>query len=169
MWCCGRLSAEFDALYADSGRPSIAPEYILRALAVAGVLLGALGAVAGRADRLQPACFAGSWAWAWTTRCGTMRCSRRTATGLLTVRCGAAVLCRSEQAGEAVHERRALHGGRHADPGVGLAKELPLARTALMTATELIFMARSARTRRMNRPPMPMRGCTRRATARSRS
>jgi transposase len=26
------LSAEFDALYADSGRPSIAPEYILRAL-----------------------------------------------------------------------------------------------------------------------------------------
>ncbi len=28
----GRLSAEFDALYADSGRPSIAPEYILRAL-----------------------------------------------------------------------------------------------------------------------------------------
>ena len=26
------LSAEFDALYAESGRPSIAPEYILRAL-----------------------------------------------------------------------------------------------------------------------------------------
>src|SRR5450631_4799730 len=28
----GRLSPEFDALYAASGRPSIAPEYILRAL-----------------------------------------------------------------------------------------------------------------------------------------
>jgi transposase len=28
----GLLSAEFDALYADSGRPSIAPEYILRVL-----------------------------------------------------------------------------------------------------------------------------------------
>jgi transposase len=28
----GSLSAEFDALYAASGRPSIAPEYILRAL-----------------------------------------------------------------------------------------------------------------------------------------
>jgi transposase len=28
----GSLSAEFDVLYADSGRPSIAPEYILRAL-----------------------------------------------------------------------------------------------------------------------------------------
>ena len=28
----GSLNAEFDALYADSGRPSVAPEYILRAL-----------------------------------------------------------------------------------------------------------------------------------------
>ena len=28
----GSLSTEFDALYADSGRPSIAPECILRAL-----------------------------------------------------------------------------------------------------------------------------------------
>ena len=32
MRCCGPLSPEFDALYADSGRPSVAPEYILRAL-----------------------------------------------------------------------------------------------------------------------------------------
>ncbi len=32
-----------------------------------------------------------------------------------------------------------------------------------------IFTARSVRTRRMNRLPMQMRGCTRRATARSRS
>src|SRR6202790_2985949 len=28
----GSLNADFDKLYADSGRPSIAPEYILRAL-----------------------------------------------------------------------------------------------------------------------------------------
>src|SRR4051794_12046893 len=28
----GLLDAEFDVLYADSGRPSVAPEYILRAL-----------------------------------------------------------------------------------------------------------------------------------------
>ena|SRR5437763_5492888 len=28
----GSLDAEFDALYADLGRPSVAPEYILRAL-----------------------------------------------------------------------------------------------------------------------------------------
>ena len=38
-----------------------------------------------------------------------------------------------------------------------------------MTTTEEIFIARSVRTRRMNRPPIRMRGCTRRATARSRS
>jgi Transposase domain (DUF772). len=30
----GRLSPEFDVLYVDSGRPSIAPEYILRALSL---------------------------------------------------------------------------------------------------------------------------------------
>ena len=51
----GSLSPEFDKLYKASGRPSIAPEYILRAASIAGVLLGALGAIAGRADRLQPA------------------------------------------------------------------------------------------------------------------
>ena len=36
------------------------------------------------------------------------------------------VLCRSQQTGQAVYERRALHGGWHADPGVGVAEELPL-------------------------------------------
>jgi hypothetical protein len=37
-----------------------------------------------------------------------------------------------------------------------------------MTATARISAARAARTRRMNRPPMPMHGCIRRAMARSR-
>jgi transposase len=74
------LSPEFDALYADSGRPSIAPEYILRAL-----LLQVFYSV--RSERLlverstTTFCFAGLWAWAWTMRCGTTRCFRRTATG----------------------------------------------------------------------------------------
>lgn len=75
-----RLSAEFDALYAESGRPSIAPEYILRAL-----LLQVFYSV--RSERLlveqmtTTSCSGGSWAWAWTTRFGTTRCSRRTVTG----------------------------------------------------------------------------------------
>ena len=77
----GTLSPEFDALYADSGRPSIAPEYILRAL-----FLQVFYSV--RSERLlvriesrstTTFCSAGSWVWAWTMRCGTTRCSRRTA------------------------------------------------------------------------------------------
>jgi len=44
--CFGDIEPELDALYAASGRPSIAPVYIFRA-AVAGVLLGSLGTMAG--------------------------------------------------------------------------------------------------------------------------
>jgi transposase len=74
------LSPGFDELYAASGRPSIAPEYILRAL-----LLQVFYSI--RSERLlveqidYNCCFAGSSAWAWTMRCGTTRCFRRTATG----------------------------------------------------------------------------------------
>jgi len=67
-WVWRRLSPEFDALYADSGRPSIAPEYILRAL-----LLQVFYSVGS--ERLLVS------AWAWTMRCGTMRCFPKTATG----------------------------------------------------------------------------------------
>jgi transposase len=76
----GTLSLEFDALYAASGRPSIAPEYILRAL-----LLQVFYSV--RSERLlveqidYNLCFARSWAWAWTMQCGIMRSSPRTAIG----------------------------------------------------------------------------------------
>ena len=68
------LSAEFDGLYSDLGRRSIAPEYVL----AAGVLLGAVGAATGRADRLQPAVslVRGHGRFGM----GTMPCSRRTAT-----------------------------------------------------------------------------------------
>jgi transposase len=45
------LSPELDALYAEAGRPSIAPEYILRALLFAGILFHSLRTAAGRADR----------------------------------------------------------------------------------------------------------------------
>jgi transposase len=66
------LSAEFDALYADSGRPSIAPEYILRAQ---------LLQVFWSSKSTTTFCSAGLWVWAWTMRCGTTRCFRRTETG----------------------------------------------------------------------------------------
>ena len=49
------LSPEFEKLYAKLGRPSIPPERLLRAFAVAGVLFGALGVAADGAARLQSA------------------------------------------------------------------------------------------------------------------
>jgi hypothetical protein len=90
------LSQEFDALYADSGRPSIAPEYILRAL-----LLQVFYSV--RSERLLVEqidynfCSAGLWVWAWTMRLeprGLFEEPRPAAD----FRCCAAVLCRSKQA-----------------------------------------------------------------------
>src|SRR5438132_6637536 len=50
----GALTGEFEKLYAKFGRPSIPPERLLRA-AVAGLLLGTLGAAADGATRLQSA------------------------------------------------------------------------------------------------------------------
>lgn len=44
------LNAEFDTLYAESGRPSIAPEYILRALLLQVFFSVRIGAAVGRAD-----------------------------------------------------------------------------------------------------------------------
>jgi transposase len=71
------LSGEFDSLYSASGRPSIAPEYVLRAL-----LLQAFYSVRSERQLVEQLdynlLFRGFVAWVWTTRCGTMRCSRRT-------------------------------------------------------------------------------------------
>ena len=74
------LDGEFGKLYAAEGRPSIAPERLLRAL-----LLQAFYTI--RSERqLRSSCItiysiAGSSVSGWTIRCGCRRCSRRTATG----------------------------------------------------------------------------------------
>jgi len=74
------LSEEFAAMYAPLGRPSIAPEQLLRAL-----LLQAFYSIRSERQLMEPwsstCCSAGSWGWGWTRRCGTTRPSRRTATG----------------------------------------------------------------------------------------
>ncbi len=76
----GTLSPEFDALYAASGRPSIAPEYILRAL-----LLQVFYSVRSERLLVEQIDYNLLFRWfvglAWTMRCGTMRCSPRTAIG----------------------------------------------------------------------------------------
>jgi transposase len=76
----GTLSPESDALYAASGRPSIAPEYILRAL-----LLQVLYSV--RSERLLVEQIDYNLLFRWFVGLGmddavwTMRCSPRTAIG----------------------------------------------------------------------------------------
>ena len=74
------LSAEFEQMYSGSGRPSIAPEYVLRAL-----LLEAFYSVRSERQLVEQLDYnllsAGSSGSAWTTQYGTTRCSRRTATG----------------------------------------------------------------------------------------
>ncbi len=69
-------------------------------------------------------CSAGSLAWVWTTRRGSMRFSEESRSSAYVGR-GAAVLRRSQWSGEALDERRAFHRRRRADPGLGLAAELP--------------------------------------------
>ena len=76
----GRLSPRFDGLYSDMGRPSIAPEQLLRAL-----LLQVFYSV--RSERLlmeqldYNLLFRWFVVWRWTRRCGTTRCSARTGSG----------------------------------------------------------------------------------------
>src|ERR1700733_720526 len=73
------LAPDFGVLYSRIGRPSIAPERLLRAM-----LLQAFYSVRserqGMERSTQTCCFAGSSVWQSTIRCGTRRCFRRTAT-----------------------------------------------------------------------------------------
>src|SRR2546421_10074909 len=75
-----RLDGEFDKLYADIGRDSIPPERLLRA-----ALLQAFFSI--RSERLlmeqlnYNLLYRWFVGWGWTMRCGTTRCSPRTATG----------------------------------------------------------------------------------------
>lgn len=75
-------------IYADTGRQSIAPERLIRAL-----LLQVFYSIRSERqrmeqmrDNMQFRCFAGSWAWRSTMRCGTTRCSPRTGIGCWSTR-----------------------------------------------------------------------------------
>jgi hypothetical protein len=100
----GSLSRELDALYAEGGRPSIAPEYILRAL-----LLQVFFSI--RSERLLVEQIDYNLLFRWFGPAPELRG-------------GAEVFRRSEPAGEEVHVGRALHSRWHADSGMGLAEEL---------------------------------------------
>ena len=79
------LSGEFGKLYTDFGRPSIAPEKLLRAM-----LLQAFYGVRSERHLMERMEFDLLFRWfvglGWTIRFGTIRRSRRTATGCLKAR-----------------------------------------------------------------------------------
>jgi len=115
------LSAEFDVLYSDLGRRSIAPEYVLRAL-----LLQVFFSVRSERQLVEQIDYNLLFRGPGHGRRGVEPCRvleepRPSAH----VGGGAALLRRGERAGKAVHVGRSLHRGRHPDPGVGLAQELP--------------------------------------------
>ena len=80
-----RLSGEFVGLYSGMGRPSIAPEMLLRAM-----LLQAFYSVRSERQLMERLDFDLLFRWfvglGWTIRPGATRASRRTATGCWTAR-----------------------------------------------------------------------------------
>ena len=67
------LNDEFDALYAASGRPSIAPEYVCEPCCYRRSTRF-VPSSSGSSNWMTTYSSAGSSGWAWMTRCGTMRC-----------------------------------------------------------------------------------------------
>jgi transposase len=74
------LDAEFEALYVDFGRPSIAPERLIRASLIQ--ILFSVRSERQLMEQMQyTCCSAGLWALVSTTRFGSPRSLQRTATG----------------------------------------------------------------------------------------
>ncbi len=73
------LSPDFERLYSKTGRPSITPEKLLRAL-----LLQAFHTIRSERQLMEQLDYNLLFRWfvgcRWTSGCGTRRCSRRTAT-----------------------------------------------------------------------------------------
>ncbi len=76
----GEMRGEFDGVYAKTGRPSIAPERLLRAL-----LLQVFYSIRSERLLMEQLDYNLLFRWfvglGWTTRFGTTRCSARIASG----------------------------------------------------------------------------------------
>ena len=161
------LSPELDKLYKTSGRPSIAPEYILRAL-----LLQVFYSV--RSERLLVEQIDYNLLFRWFVGLGMddamwnhavfSKNRDRLLTSAVAQSFFAEVNLRAKKF---MSDEHFTVDGTLIRPGP--RRRAFARRTAPTTAMVRIFMARSAPTRRMNPPPTRTRGCTRRATARSRS
>jgi len=119
------LDLHFQALYARRGRPSIAPEQLVRAL-----LLMILYSI--RSERLLMKQLDYNLLFRWFVGLGMdeavwdatvfTKNRERLMQGAVTERLFEAVREQAEGAGAA--ERGSLHGGRHADPGMGASRQL---------------------------------------------
>jgi transposase len=160
------LSPEFDALYADSGRPSIAPEYILRAL-----LLQVFYSV--RSERLLVEQIDYNLLYRWFVGLGmddavwNHAVFSKNRDRLLTSDVAQQFFAEvNKQAKKFMSDEHFTVDGTLIQAWA--SQKSFRSRTVPMMATAPIFAVRSVPMRRMNQPPMPMRGCTRRATAKSR-
>jgi transposase len=175
----GTLSPEYDVLYADSGRPSIAPEYILRAL-----LLQVFYSV--RSERLLVEQIDYNLLFRWFVGLGMddamwnhavfSKNRDRLLTSDVTQRFFAEVNKHAKRFMSDEHftvDRTLIQAGVPTDRSSsvgwrpGPRRRAFARKTAPTTTTAQIFVARSAPIGRMNRLPIPTRGCIRRATARS--
>ena len=118
------LNAEFDALYAESGRPSIAPEYILRAL-----LLQVFFSV--RSERLLVEQIDYNLLFRWFVGLGmddavwNHAVFSKNRDRLLNSEVAQRFFAEVNRQAKKFMSDEHFIGGRHADSGVGLAEELP--------------------------------------------
>ncbi len=113
-------------------------------------------------------CSAGLWALAWTTPYGTMRCSRRTRDRLLTPDGAQRFIAEVNK-----HAKRIMSDDHFTVDGTLIqawaSQRTFRSKDGSDDGDGTTSTVRSAPIRRMSRPPTPMRGCTRRVTARNRS
>jgi transposase len=161
------LSPELDALYAEAGRPSIAPEYILRAL-----LLQVFFSI--RSERLLVEQIDDNLLFRWFVGLGmddavwNHAVFSKNRDRLLTA--GAAQRFFAEvnrQAKKSMSDEHFTVDGTLIQASASQKSFRPRMATDLVM--ELTSMARSAATRRTNLSPIPTPGFTGRATARNRS
>ena len=153
------MSRDFSRLYATTGRPSIPPEQLLRAL-----LLQIFYSI--RSERLLMEQLEYNILFRWFVGLtmddavwapdGLHQESRPPAERR---RSPAASSTHVRRAGAAVHVRRAFHGRRHAHRGVGEPEEFSDERRTRPTATGATSTARRARMTRMPRRPIPTPSC----------
>jgi transposase len=155
----GSLSGEFDQLYAATGRRSIAPEYILRAL-----LLQVFYSIRSERQLVEQLDYNLLFRWfvglgmddvVWHHAVFSKNRDRLLSSAVA-----------QQFFSEVNRQAKRFMSDEHFTVDGTLIQAWASQKTTMTARTSA---ARSVATRRMHRPPMATPGCTRRATARSRS